>query len=112
MSTKRSILGWVAVHFAVGSGRDPQYPQTWALVSRLPWHWARQLVARLCGAWGGHEWSATEWGWGGTQMCDRWCRWCNAFSEQPLSETVLTDVQRDLIAIMRRQDGGSDALVG
>jgi hypothetical protein len=57
------------------------YFQTWPYISKLrrvrfigrPFVWIIQFVCGLKG----HELSKTEWGYGGGDYADRWCRWCN-----------------------------------
>lgn len=66
------------------------YPQLWYWVSRFHrdrWPLLRHLIEWLCQHTIGHEWSATEWGYGGGQMMDRWCRWCGKRIEVPVLET-------------------------
>lgn len=55
------------------------YPQTWALVSRISRKskWRGSIIRFLCWLLTGHELSKTEWGYGGGNKVDRWCRWCN-----------------------------------
>ena len=56
-----------------------RYFQTWPYVAKLRrWHlsWLVLIVQFLCGL-RGHELSKTEWGYGGGEYADRWCRWCN-----------------------------------
>lgn len=57
------------------------YFQTWpyvAKIRRIPM--VGQLLSKtlqfICGL-RGHELSKTEWGYGGGEYADRWCRWCN-----------------------------------
>jgi hypothetical protein len=56
-----------------------RYFQTWMYVSKLR-RWGLptfvRLIQFLCGL-RGHELSKTEWGYGGGEYADRWCRWCN-----------------------------------
>ena len=67
------------------------YWQTWPLASRIR-RWplvgphlysaAQGICELLCG----HERSKTEWGYGGGEQADIWCRWCNKVGSIPLSE--------------------------
>lgn len=58
-----------------------KYFQTWMYVAKIRrcpligpgLVWGIQAV---CGLFG-HELSKTEWGYGGGDTADRWCRWCN-----------------------------------
>jgi hypothetical protein len=58
-----------------------KYFQTWMYVSRMR---RIPVVGKLlylviqffCGI-KGHEPSRTEWGYGGGDYADRWCRWCD-----------------------------------
>lgn len=60
---------------------DEDYRQTWNRVTKLP-KWAQAVIRWLCGL-RGHEISATEWGYGGGDNVDCWCRWCNALGSVP-----------------------------
>ncbi len=55
------------------------YPQLWTFNSGIQMVWPRltKLLQWLCWLLVGHEPSKTEWGYGGGQYADRWCRWCN-----------------------------------
>lgn len=96
---KHKLLGWIGRRWGTGSGKSATYPQTWGLVVYMPYRWMRRLTQRLCGTWGGHEWSATEWGYGGGGYCDRWCRWCNQISSQPLAENEMAEDRAELLNI-------------
>jgi hypothetical protein len=66
------------------------YFQTWPYVSklkRLPvcGKILVRLIQAICG-WRGHELSKTEWGYGGGDTADRWCRWCNKHVQVPKTE--------------------------
>jgi hypothetical protein len=57
------------------------YFQTWSYVAkirRIPLigRLLSKILQSVCGVFG-HELSKTEWGYGGGDTCDRWCRWCN-----------------------------------
>lgn len=58
------------------------YLQTWDKVSKIR-RWPvigpflQRSIQCLCRALTGHEASKTEWGYGGGETCDVWCRWCN-----------------------------------
>jgi len=58
------------------------YFQTWMYVSKLrkiPFIgiYLIRVTQKICGFLCGHELSKTEWGYGGGDYADRWCRWCN-----------------------------------
>jgi hypothetical protein len=55
------------------------YFQTWQYVARIGKRnkWRAKIIQFLCGLLTGHELSKTEWGYGGGNKVDRWCRWCN-----------------------------------
>ena len=56
-----------------------EYPQLWTFNVGLRVVYPRLagLLRVLCWVLVGHELSKTEWGYGGGQCADRWCRWCN-----------------------------------
>lgn len=60
---------------------DRKYPQTWPYVVYKP-RWLRSFLRWLCGVFK-HELSKTEWGYGGGQYVDRWCRWCGKLIQVP-----------------------------
>ena len=67
------------------------YLQTWGIVSdigRLPLIGQRLAtsIKWLCGTIVGHTVSKTEWGYGGGEYGDVWCRWCNQKGQIPYSE--------------------------
>jgi hypothetical protein len=43
----------------------------------------RKIIQYLCGWFGGHELSETEWGYSGGETADRNCRWCNKLIKVP-----------------------------
>ena len=65
------------------------YIQTWAKVSKLR---RLPLIGNMfyrsaqwfCGKITGHENSKTEWGYGGGEYADVWCRWCNKMGRVPV----------------------------
>lgn len=64
-----------------------KYFQTWMYISKLRRvkFVGKILVAIIqffCGL-KGHELSKTEWGYGGGEYADRWCRWCNKLIKVP-----------------------------
>lgn len=63
------------------------YFQTWTWMSKLR-RWGLPTLVLflqfLCGL-RGHEPSKTEWGYGGGEYADSWCRWCNKFLQVPKS---------------------------
>lgn len=67
------------------------YPQTWVEVAKLrrvPWVGTMlyRFAQWLCGKLTGHHVSRTEWGYGGGDHADVWCRWCNKMGKIPRSE--------------------------
>ncbi|KKL23295.1 hypothetical protein LCGC14_2426800 [marine sediment metagenome] len=51
----------------------------------------------LCGIFTGHELSKTEWGYGGGELLDRNCRWCDKYfsipkNEEPTKRDALEDL--------------------
>jgi hypothetical protein len=58
-----------------------KYPQTWYFMPRI--RWLRKTLQFLHGLWG-HHWSKTEWGYGGGDRLDVWCRWCDKQSTIPM----------------------------
>ena len=74
----------------LGVSYEAGYLQTWGVVVRL----GRipligNVVVRatkwLCGKLSGHQPSKTEWGYGGGDHGDVWCRWCNQIGQIPRS---------------------------
>jgi hypothetical protein len=51
------------------------YPQTWYFMPH--WKIFSLPLQYLCGLICNHEPSKTEWGYGGGEYCDTWCRWCD-----------------------------------
>jgi hypothetical protein len=66
----------------LGTWASP-YLQTWNLVPFRP-RWLRRLIRRVCGKLG-HDPSRTEYGYGGGQFVDRWCRWCGQQLQEQFS---------------------------
>lgn len=62
------------------------YFQTWAFVCRFPKP-VKVLIQRVCARLTEHHLSNTEWGYGGGQYVDRWCRWCNQLVKVPAERT-------------------------
>jgi hypothetical protein len=54
----------------------------WQLVARSP-RWMHKPIQALHGLFG-HTPSKTEWGYGGGNTVDTWCRWCNKFQQMPM----------------------------
>ena len=90
MISKHKFLIWLSKNWKKNKNKD--YPQTWYY---MPPRWSkkknlndkaeyhiigyplRRLLEFLCGFFGGHELSKTEWGYGGGRFADRHCRWCD-----------------------------------
>ena len=66
------------------------YLQTWMYASRIRRKHPRllQTIQGICAVVTGHTPSKTEWGYGGGDTVDSWCRWCNAFLHIPASEAL------------------------
>ena len=67
----------------------PGYFQTWHRVVGLRRYRLAILIGPiqfLCKIISGHQLSETEWGYGGGQTFDRWCRWCNKKFSVPVAE--------------------------
>lgn len=67
-----------------------KYFQTWMYVSRMNripviGKYAVKTIQFVC-ALRGHEPSKTEWGYGGGEYADVWCRWCNHAWQAPVKE--------------------------
>jgi hypothetical protein len=73
MEIKRTFLTWLCKNWR--KNKDTNYPQTWYYMPKNKR--IRKILQFLCGMFGGHELSKTEWGFGGGDYADRWCRWCN-----------------------------------
>lgn len=75
MKIKNRILSFVASKHPMNNegGRD-EYPQLWYCMPQNTK--ATKVLQWICGITG-HELSAIEWGYGGGDYADRWCRWCN-----------------------------------
>jgi hypothetical protein len=79
---KAQTLSWIAKRW--GKDEDSDYPQTWYhMPKRKRFPWTRAFLQFLCGLLGGHELSKTEWGYGGGDYADRWCRWCDKMIQVP-----------------------------
>lgn len=69
------------------------YFQTWTWISRVRGikfigNFLAKTIQTLCGFICGHEPSKTEWGYGGGDTADCWCRWCNKLIEIPKEELL------------------------
>lgn len=72
----------------VGDEMNNDYFQTWTYVSKLKrigFKRTVKIIQFFCGV-RGHELSKTEWGYGGGDYADRWCRWCNKLIQVPKEE--------------------------
>ncbi len=77
---KTKLLSFISKNWTKNQGKD--YPQTWNYMpKRFPW--TKALLQFLCNLFGGHELSKTEWGYGGGEYADKWCRWCNKMVQVP-----------------------------
>ncbi len=81
-ATKTKILIFIAKRLKENQIEDRQeYPQLWYYMP-FNLHIAKMLQF-LCKITGGHELSKIEWGYGGLEYADRWCRWCNKVIQVP-----------------------------
>jgi len=65
------------------------YPQTWADVCKIRkipcvGEYLYKKIQWICGKITGHKSSKTEWGYGGGEYADTWCRWCNKMGQIPV----------------------------
>ena len=69
------------------------YPQMWHLWGKYLGYRnkKRKFIERICGLLTGHEPSKTEWGYGGGNYVDRWCRWCDKLMKVHKLEEKLPD---------------------
>ena len=47
-----------------------------------------RFIQRTCGELTEHQWNKNEWGYGGGDTVDVWCRWCNHMGTIPVAEAV------------------------
>ena len=78
---KTRLLVWFSRKLKKNKGRQ-EYPQTWFYMP-IKFRGFREIIQCLCGLWGGHELSETEWGYGGGDFVERQCRWCDAVVKVP-----------------------------
>jgi len=79
---KRRFLIWLSKNWKKNDGKS--YVQTWYYMPKSKnFPRLRKLLQVLCGILGGHELSKTEWGYGGGDKADRWCRWCDKLIQVP-----------------------------
>lgn len=67
------------------------YLQTWGAAARtqnipIVGKYLYSAIRSTCGKLTGHRPSKTEWGYGGGDYGDVWCRWCNQIGRIPRSE--------------------------
>lgn len=87
----QSLASWLWKWFtALPCEPFREYPQTWYYMPKrrgLVRRGLRAALQWLCGKWGGHELSETEWGYGGGERVDRWCRWCDTRIQVPKEQS-------------------------
>ena len=98
----KRILPYIALaHPKNWSAHNRGYPQLWYVWNFRPKplsKWLRRhVIEKICGALTGHEPSETEWGYGGGDYVDRWCRWCNKLLKVHRKEAILPEVMQDII---------------
>lgn len=84
------------------------YFQTWHKVSRLRkipviGKYLYVFCQWLCGKVLKHEPSKTEWGYGGGEFADSWCRWCNKHIEIPKS--VIMFSHKEALPLLKQVSG-------
>jgi hypothetical protein len=87
---------WLSKNWQKNKGKD--YPQTWNYMPRPGKKiWLRKTLEWLCGVTG-HEISKTEWGYGGGEYADVWCRWCDKMLKVPKTSIMFKNkMARDLM---------------
>jgi len=74
------------------------YPQSWYF---MPHNKLTKIIQFFCGILGGHEQSKTEWGYGGGEYADTWCRWCNKMFQVPKTSVYFTNpTSRELMKMV------------
>ena len=77
--------------------RKLSYPQTGFLFIRFRRKFKLLKFSYwLCGLITKHEISETDWGYGGGDMCDYWCRWCDKLFQMPKREEI-SNFRKDLM---------------
>lgn len=67
--------------------------------------WLKKSIQWLCGFLGGHELSNTEWGYGGGEFADRWCRWCNKVIKVPKESIYFVNRDaKDLMGMLGKEE--------
>lgn len=78
------------------------YPQGWYFMPRNKI--IRSFLQTLCKIVGGHELSETEWGYGGGEYADRWCRWCDKMIQVPKTSVYFTNSEsRELMKFVGKE---------
>lgn len=113
---KSKFLLWLSENWKKNQGTN--YPQTWYY---MPPRWSRKakylnsnkvkhhligyplrrFLEFLCGLFGGHELSKTEWGYGGGLYADRWCRWCDKLIQVPKESIYFQFKDSDPMGLMK-----------
>jgi len=91
---------WFSKKLKKNKTEDRQkYPQTWYCMPRpRKKKWLVKVLQWLCGFCGGHEISKTEWGYGGGDYADVWCRWCDKLMQVPKTSIIFSNkMARDLM---------------
>lgn len=100
----RRLLIWIAK--LLPKNKKKSYPQLWYY-----WGWLgpkikqgsdnyrlpHRVLHRTCQFLTGHEPSNTEWGYGGGNYVDRWCRWCNYKLSVRIEEEILPKKMKDIM---------------
>ena len=80
---------------------EKRYIQTWNKATKIRrWpiigQYLYDSLQWCCGKITGHEPSKTEWGYGGGEYADCWCRWCNKLIK--VQKTVVMFQHKDVNA--------------
>ena len=83
------------------------YFQTGFFVARLD-RFHKKILQFLCGIITKHPPSATEWGYGGGNSADRWCRWCDKQYQVPKESVYFTNPESKNLMKGVTKDANSD----
>jgi len=110
----RDMIRNVLIHIAkrLPKNKETDYPQLWFY---MPKRWIelkeeypngqkklkraklRVVIEKLYGIVTGHELSDTEYGYGGGNMIDRNCRWCDKSIQIPIKENIVSNEFKDMM---------------
>lgn len=72
----------------------------------------RLFIEFLCGIFGGHELSETEWGYSGGNTADRHCRWCDKAIVVPKESILFQFKESDPKTLMQILDNNEIEHIG